>query len=94
MKSYDIVEWGQPLQIVLRDTPQPQGTEVLVEVQACGVCHTDLHIREGSLDLGNGKRVSFESLGVRLTLAARPGPTTAVTGRRCRESTHPRHPLS
>ena len=60
MKSYDIVEWGKPLQVVLRETPVPSGSEVRVKVEACGVCHSDLHIREGALDLGNGRRIAFE----------------------------------
>ncbi len=66
MKSFDIVEWGKPLQQVLRDTPQPVGEQVRVKVTACGVCHSDLHIQSGRLDLGNGRNVSFESVGVRL----------------------------
>jgi len=66
MKSYDIVEWGKPLQEVLRDTPTPTGSEVRVKVEACGVCHSDLHIREGALDLGNGKHIEFGSVGVKL----------------------------
>lgn len=66
MKSYDIVEWGKPLQVVLRETPVPSGSEVRVKVEACGVCHSDLHIREGALDLGNGRRIAFESVGVSL----------------------------
>jgi succinate semialdehyde reductase (NADPH) len=32
----------------LRD-PEPRAGEVLVRVAACGVCHTDLHIRDGSV---------------------------------------------
>jgi alcohol dehydrogenase, propanol-preferring len=66
MKSYDIVEWGRPLQAVVRETPRPEGTQVLVRVSACGVCHSDLHIQGGALDLGEGRRVSFESVGVTL----------------------------
>lgn len=66
MKSYDIVEWGKPLQEIVREDPVPKGTEVLVRVEACGVCHSDLHIREGFLDLGGGQKASFESLGLRL----------------------------
>lgn len=66
MKSYDIVEWGKPLQEVLRETPAPTGSEVRVRIEACGICHSDLHIREGALDLGNGKRIDFESVGVKL----------------------------
>jgi succinate semialdehyde reductase (NADPH) len=32
----------------LRD-PEPKAGEILVEVAACGVCHTDLHIHDGSV---------------------------------------------
>lgn len=66
MQSYDITEWGKPLQVVIRDTPTPVGKQVRVKVEACGVCHSDLHIQHGALDLGNGQRVSFESIGVKL----------------------------
>lgn len=66
MKSYDIIEWGRPLQAVIRETPMPIDSQVLLAVHACGVCHSDLHIREGHLDLGEGRKVSFESLGLKL----------------------------
>lgn len=66
MKSFDIVEWGRPLQAVVRDTPVPRGTEILVGVEACGVCHSDLHLRDGFLDMGANRKVSFESLGLGL----------------------------
>jgi alcohol dehydrogenase, propanol-preferring len=66
MKSWDIVEWGRPLQAVVRETPRPEGTQVLVRIDACGVCHSDLHIQTGALDLGGGRQVSFESVGVTL----------------------------
>src|SRR6476619_4829169 len=29
--------------------PEPGPGEILVEVAACGVCHTDLHIHDGSV---------------------------------------------
>jgi propanol-preferring alcohol dehydrogenase len=41
-------------------------TEVIVEVLAAGVCHTDLHVREGSVDLGHGKRLEYAERGVDL----------------------------
>ncbi|MGI4812722.1 MAG: alcohol dehydrogenase [Janthinobacterium lividum] len=66
MNSYDIVEWGKPLQRVVREKPVPVGREVRVKVEACGVCHSDLHIRHGALDLGNGQRVAFQSVGATL----------------------------
>lgn len=66
MKSYDIVEWGRPLQECIREIPVPRATEVLLSVSACGICHSDLHIRDGFLDLGEDRKVSFESLGLKL----------------------------
>jgi hypothetical protein len=53
--SWQVQAWGRPLQQVLGERPVPTGTEVLVRVLACGVCHSDLHIREGAYDLGHGR---------------------------------------
>ncbi|MEV4289984.1 zinc-dependent alcohol dehydrogenase family protein [Nonomuraea bangladeshensis] len=38
-----------PLEPVERDVPEPGPGEVLVRVEACGVCRTDLHLAEGDL---------------------------------------------
>jgi propanol-preferring alcohol dehydrogenase len=38
-----------PLIEVERPIPQPKAGELLLRVQACGVCHTDLHIAEGDI---------------------------------------------
>ncbi len=57
MISYDVSAWGKPLQQAIRDTPTPTGTEVLVRVKYCGVCHSDVHIRDGYFDLGGGKKI-------------------------------------
>jgi propanol-preferring alcohol dehydrogenase len=38
-----------PLALVERDVPAPGADEVLVRVDACGVCRTDLHIVDGEL---------------------------------------------
>ena len=54
MISYEIVEHGKPLQKAVRETPRPQGTEVLMRVTRSGVCHSDVHIWEGYFDLGGG----------------------------------------
>ena len=47
MKAAIIREYKQPLQIEETDVPVPGPDEVLIKVQACGVCHSDLHIAEG-----------------------------------------------
>ena len=63
MISYDILEHGQPLQKVLKDTPKPKGTEVLVRITRSGVCHSDLHIWDGYFDWGGGKRFYVKDRG-------------------------------
>jgi len=57
MRSYEVVEFGEPLQAADRPTPEPQGTEVLLRVLATGVCHSDVHLRDGYFDLGGGKKL-------------------------------------
>ena len=63
MISYQIIEHGKPLQKVLKETPKPTGTEVLVRITRSGVCHSDLHIWDGYFDLGGGKRFYVKDRG-------------------------------
>src|SRR5690348_17425640 len=58
MKSYKVVEFGQPLQKVEAANPAPQGTEVVVRITAAGVCHSDVHLWEGFFDMGGGNKYS------------------------------------
>ncbi|MGH8989692.1 MAG: S-(hydroxymethyl)mycothiol dehydrogenase [Acidimicrobiales bacterium] len=41
---------GAPVEVVPVVVPDPGPGEVVVEVRACGVCHTDLHYREGAIN--------------------------------------------
>lgn len=40
---------GEPVRVETVLVPDPGPGEVLVRVKACGVCHTDLHYREGAI---------------------------------------------
>ncbi|HYX46911.1 MAG TPA: zinc-dependent alcohol dehydrogenase family protein [Sphingomicrobium sp.] len=40
---------GEELHVVERPLTEPAGAEVLIEVAACGVCRTDLHIMDGEI---------------------------------------------
>lgn len=64
MRSYQIIDWGAPLESREYATPEPKGSQVLVRIDACGVCHSDLHIWSGFFDLGDGKRASLPDGGV------------------------------
>jgi D-arabinose 1-dehydrogenase-like Zn-dependent alcohol dehydrogenase len=61
--SYQIIEHGKPLQRVVRETPKPEGSEVLVRVTRAGVCHSDVHIWDGYFDLGGGRRFYVKERG-------------------------------
>jgi S-(hydroxymethyl)mycothiol dehydrogenase len=41
---------GQPVTVETIVVPDPGQGEAVVRVQACGVCHTDLHYREGGIN--------------------------------------------
>jgi S-(hydroxymethyl)mycothiol dehydrogenase len=41
---------GEPVSVETILVPDPGPGEALVKVQACGVCHTDLHYREGGIN--------------------------------------------
>ena len=44
---------GKPLRLAEVPAPEPGPGQLLIEVAACGVCRTDLHIRDGELDPGH-----------------------------------------
>ncbi len=68
MKSFQIFDFGGPLKESDLPDPKPSGHEVVVAVKAAGVCHSDLHIWEGSYDLGGGKRLRLAERGISLPL--------------------------
>jgi D-arabinose 1-dehydrogenase-like Zn-dependent alcohol dehydrogenase len=55
MESYVVESFGQPLTRLLRPTPVPTGSKVLIKVRSCGVCHSDVHMHDGYFDLGASK---------------------------------------
>jgi len=49
MRAMQLDRPGEPLREVSLDLPDPTGTDMLIEVAACGVCRTDLHIADGDI---------------------------------------------
>ena len=47
MKAAVVHAFGQPLRIEEVKVPLPGPGQILVKIEACGVCHTDLHAAEG-----------------------------------------------
>lgn len=56
MRSMQFDEYGAPLKEFTYENPVPQGKEVLVRIEACGVCHSDIHLHEGYFDMGGGNK--------------------------------------
>ena len=72
MHRQSLVDYGKPLQATEAPTPAPQGSEILLRVSHCGVCHSDLHLQDGYFDLGGGQKL--------LTCAATvPCPSRSAT---------------
>src|SRR5258708_22470202 len=55
---------GAPVELTTVVVPDPGPGEALVKVQACGVCHTDLHYREGGIGEDFPYLLGHEAAGV------------------------------
>lgn len=64
--SYPFTQFQGELEEATSQLPQPTGTQVLLRVNYCGVCHSDVHLHEGYYELGQGKRLSLEERGIKL----------------------------
>ena len=47
MKAAVVTTFGAPLEIQERDIPEPAQGQVLIRMEACGLCHTDIHAAHG-----------------------------------------------
>jgi alcohol dehydrogenase len=61
MRRQSLTAYGAPLCETVVDTPHPQGSEVLVRIARCGVCHSDLHMQDGYFLLGDGKQLDVRA---------------------------------
>jgi alcohol dehydrogenase, propanol-preferring len=71
---------GEPLRLVERPIPEPGPGQVLLEVAACGVCRTDLHVVDGELAAPGHALVPGHEIVGRV-LAAGPGADVATGAR-------------
>jgi len=64
-----VAKGGAPLEIVMRDVPEPKTREVRVRIEACGVCHSDSVTVQGLFPFITYPRVpGHEVIGVTLQL--------------------------
>ncbi len=57
MRRQSLIKFDAPLCETIVEAPAPKGSEVLVRIECCGLCHSDLHIQDGYADAGNGERI-------------------------------------
>ncbi|MER6995966.1 S-(hydroxymethyl)mycothiol dehydrogenase [Streptomyces sp. NPDC000410] len=84
---------NEPVQVVTITVPDPGPGEAVVKIQACGVCHTDLHYKQGGINddfpflLGHEAAGVVEAVGPEVTDVA-PGDFVILNWRavcgRCR----------
>jgi len=55
---------GAPVEVTTIVVPDPGPGEAVVKIQACGVCHTDLHYREGGINDDFPFLLGHEAAGV------------------------------
>jgi len=86
VKGVVALEKGAPVEVREVVVPDPGPGEARVTVQACGVCHTDLHYREGAINddfpflLGHEAAGVVESVGPDVTEVA-PGDFVVLNWR-------------
>ena len=55
LRRFSLTAYQAPLCETIVDCPEPKGSEVLIRIERCGVCHSDLHMQDGYFALGEGK---------------------------------------
>jgi D-arabinose 1-dehydrogenase-like Zn-dependent alcohol dehydrogenase len=81
MRSFMMTGFGEPLREQVGRRPEPTGSEVVLKVSACGVCHSDLHIWEGHFDLGGGRQLDIrQGIGLPRALGHEIAGTVIAVG--------------
>jgi S-(hydroxymethyl)glutathione dehydrogenase / alcohol dehydrogenase len=99
MRAAVLEEFGQPLVIQELDLAEPLAGEVLVRLEACGVCHTDLYTASGADPSGYAPTVLghegagvVERVGDGVTLLAPGDHVVTLFSPQCGECIHCRSP--
>ena len=80
MKAAVVNQTCTGVEIVEKDIPKIGTGEALVEVECCGVCHTDLHVAAGDFGKHPGRILGHEGIGIVKEIA--PDVTTLKVGDR------------
>jgi S-(hydroxymethyl)glutathione dehydrogenase/alcohol dehydrogenase len=95
MRAAVLEEFGQPLVVQEVELQEPQAGEVLVRLEACGVCHTDLYSASGADPSGYAPTVLghegagvVESVGHGVSSLAAGDHVVTLFSPQCRECIH------
>ncbi len=99
MRAAVLEEFGQPLVVQELDLAEPRAGEVLVRLEACGVCHTDMYTASGvdpsgyaPAVLGHEGAGVVEALGAGVSSLAVGDHVVTLFSPQCRECVHCRSP--
>jgi len=82
MRAAVVKDFTQPLEITQVPTPEPGAGEVLVHIEASGLCHTDIHAARGEWPVKPVPPFIPGHEGVGIVEAVGAGVTTRVVGQR------------
>jgi propanol-preferring alcohol dehydrogenase len=68
LKSAQIIKIKEKLSIVNLPDPKPRDTQVLIRIEASGVCHSDIHLWEGGYEGAAGTFLKVEDRGVKFPI--------------------------
>jgi len=95
MRAAVLEEFGQPLVVQEVDLAEPKAGEVLVRLEACGVCHTDMYTASGAdpsgyapCVLGHEGGGVVEKVGEGVTSVAPGDKVVTLFSPQCRECVH------
>ena len=99
MRAAVLEEFGKPLNVTEVELEEPRAGEVLVRLEACGVCHTDMYTASGADPSGYAPAVLghegcgiVERLGEGVTSVAPGDRVVTLFSPQCRECEHCRSP--
>jgi propanol-preferring alcohol dehydrogenase len=82
MKAAVVTDFSKPLEVVERDIPEPRERQVLVQMEACGLCHTDIHAAHGDWPVKPTPPFVPGHEGVGRVMKLGPGVTSRAVGDR------------
>lgn len=82
MRSAVVRQLGTPAQVEERPVPQPGPGQILIRLEACGLCHTDIHAMRGDWPVKPNLPLVPGHEGVGIVEALGEGVTTRQVGQR------------